>query len=114
MIRFNLIKTSHAKCGCLPGHEELEAEEGIFGAVLIQGPRGCPGGDPQSEEGSRDPRGPGAPLGLRLCVLVVESVGLKCLQEVLVVTGMTVTKGRDSPLVSCLGLDRWGGAGEGT
>ena len=95
-------------------HEELEAEEGVFGAVMIQGPRGCPGGDPQSGEGSRDPRGPGAPLGLRLCVLVVESVGLKCLQEVLVVTGMTVTKGRDSPLVSCLGLDRWGGAGEGT
>lgn len=68
MIQFNLIKTRHAKCGCLPGHEELEAEEGLFGAVMIQGPRGCPGGDPQPGEGSRDPR---APLGLLLRVLVV-------------------------------------------
>ena len=97
MIQSNLIKTSHAKCGCLPGHEELEAEEGIFGVVMIQGPQGCPGGDPQPGEGSRDPRGPRAPLGLQLCVLVVESVGPKCLQERLVVMGAGWTKGETAP-----------------
>ena len=64
MIQFNLIKTRHAKCGCLPGHEELEAEEGIFGAVMSQGPRGCPGGDPQPGDGSRDPRGPRLVVGV--------------------------------------------------
>ena len=36
-------------------------------------------------------------MGLQLCVLVVESVAPKCLQEVLVVTGAGWTKGETAP-----------------
>ena len=64
VIHFNLIKTSHANHGCLPGREEVEVEKGRnigrynnsgpTGDALwvihslekvpeTPGPRGCPG-----------------------------------------------------------------------
>lgn len=87
VIHFNLIKTSHASHGCLPGREAAEVEKGgNTGCSNNSGPTGDgPVGDQQPGEGSRNSRAAGLPWAFGFACWW--SVGLKSLREVLIVMG---------------------------